>query len=305
MESPTSTWRNLIRFQDQLSKEHYGDADTTDLDKLIGSRVPTFEGPFNNLHPTGSSAVVHKLLSPVPSPPLIVCVGLNYADHAREANLSIPPNPVIFTKPAGKKAGFVLIDESLDAVTGPVSDILVPSEARHLDYEPELMVIYTISSQAELCVVISRTGKNIPEEKAYDYILGFTAGNDISSRFWQRQPYSGGQFCYAKSFDTFAPLGPTLLHPSQLPRGEHLDIKTFVNGEKRQDSNTGEMIFNVEKIIAHASYGTTLRAGTVIMTGTPAGVAAKLPGQPWLKHGDIVEVEIGRVGRIKNQIVFE
>ncbi|VUC25020.1 unnamed protein product [Clonostachys rosea] len=279
MTSPLSTWRNLIRFQDQLSKEHYGDAETIDPDRLIGSRVPTFKGPLNDLHATGGSAIVQKLLSPIPSPPLIICVGLNYADHAREANLSIPPNPVIFTKPA-------------DAVTGPVSDILVPAEAKYLDYE------------AELCVVISRTGKNIPEEKAYDYILGFTAGNDISSRFWQRQPYSGGQFCYAKSFDTFAPLGPTLLHPSQLPRGESLDVKTFVNGDKRQKSNTGEMIFSVEKIIAHASYGTTLRAGTVIMTGTPAGIAAKMPGEPWLKHGDIVEVEIGRIGRIKNQIVF-
>jgi 2-keto-4-pentenoate hydratase/2-oxohepta-3-ene-1,7-dioic acid hydratase in catechol pathway len=152
---------------------------------------------------------------------------------------------------------------------------------------------------------MSRTGKNIPEAEAYNYILGFTVGNDISSRYWQRQPYSGGQFCYAKSFDTFAPLGPTLLHPSQFSTEQTLDIRTLVNGETRQSSSTKQMIFSVAKIIAHASRGTTLRAGTVIMTGTPAGIAAKMPGEPWLKNGDIVEVEIEKIGRLRNRIVFE
>ena len=163
-------------------------------------------------------------------------------------------------------------------------------------------------SQGELCIVISRTGKNISEDEAPDYIAGFTVGNDVSSRYWQRQPYSGGQFSYAKSFDTFAPLGPTLLHPSQAfnPQGTlSLAINTRVNGETRQSSSTDSMLFNVNQIIAHVSRGTTLREGTVIMTGTPAGIAAKMKGEPWLKHGDVVEVEIAGIGCLRNRVVFE
>ncbi|KAI0115274.1 hypothetical protein F4814DRAFT_315369 [Daldinia grandis] len=278
MSSPIFT--NLIRFLDESSVEHYGDITNGSLDSIVGSAVPLLEGDLFSLRRTDKTAVVHELLSPVPSTPLFVCIGLNYADHAKEANLAIPPNPVIFTKPS-------------DALTGPYSDVPVPPEAELMDYE------------GELCVIISKTGKNIPEDKALDYVLGITAGNDLSSRKWQRPPYSGGQFTYAKSFDYFAPIGPTILHGSLIAPTAPLKIKTTVNGEVRQNGSTSDMLFNIEKIIAHASRGTTLRQGTIIMTGTPAGIAAKWPGQPWLKDGDVVEVDISGIGSLRNKLVFE
>ncbi|KAI8964134.1 hypothetical protein F5Y11DRAFT_317423 [Daldinia sp. FL1419] len=277
MSSPAFT--NLIRFLDESSTERYGDIPNGSLDNIVGLKVSILEGDIFSLRRTENTAVVHKLLSPVPSTPLFICIGLNYADHAKESNLAIPPNPVIFTKPS-------------DALTGPYSDVPVPPEAELMDYE------------GELCVIISKTGKNIPEEKALDYVLGVTAGNDLSSRKWQRPPYSGGQFTYAKSFDHFAPIGPTILHGSLVASRSPFTIKTTVNGEVRQNGNTSDMLFSIEKVIAHASRGTTLRQGTIIMTGTPAGIAAKWPGEPWLKDGDVVEVDISGVGSLKNKLVF-
>ena len=135
-------------------------------------------------------------------------------------------------------------------------------------------------------------------------MLGYTVGNDVSSRYWQRPPRSGMQFCYAKSFDAFAPLGPTILSP-EVTDLKTLHLTTKVNGEIRQDSSISDLLFDVPEMIAHASRGTTLRKGTVIMTGTPSGIAAKMPGEPWLKDGDVVEVEISRIGRIRNKMVFE
>ncbi|KAI2470686.1 hypothetical protein F4781DRAFT_165611 [Annulohypoxylon bovei var. microspora] len=276
--SSNPQFRNLIRFLDESLVEHYGDVGDGSLDPIIGSKVEVLRD-IHDLTRTGQQEVVHELLSPIAStPPIFLCIGLNYRDHAKEAGLEIPPNPVVFTKPP-------------DALTGPTSEIIVPPEATMMDYE------------AELCVIISKTGKNIPEDEALSYILGFTAGNDLSSRYWQRAPRSGGQYCFAKSFDGFAPLGPTILHPSFAT--EDLQIQTRVNGEVRQNASTSEMIFTVKQIIAHVSRGTTLRKGTVIMTGTPAGIAGKMPGQPWLKHGDVVEVEISQIGCLKNKLVFE
>ncbi|KAI1452313.1 hypothetical protein F4805DRAFT_39789 [Annulohypoxylon moriforme] len=275
--SSNPQFRNLIRFLDESLVEHYGDVGDGSLDNIIGSQVELLHDA-NDLTRTGKKAIVHELLTPIASTPLFICIGLNYKDHAKEAGLDIPPNPVVFTKPP-------------DALAGPASDIIVPSEAHMMDYE------------AELCVIISKDGKNIPEDDALSYVLGFTAGNDLSSRYWQVGPRSGGQYCFAKSFDGFAPLGPTILHPSFAT--EDLKIQTRVNGQVRQNASTKEMIFTVKQIIAHVSKGTTLRKGTVIMTGTPAGIAGKMPGQPWLKHGDVVEVEIGQIGCLRNKLVFE
>ncbi|KAI0886404.1 uncharacterized protein GGS22DRAFT_160753 [Annulohypoxylon maeteangense] len=270
-------FHNLIRFLDESLVEHYGDVGEGSLDDIIGSQVELLHDA-NDLTRTGKKAVVHELLSPIASAPIFVCIGLNYRDHAKEAGLEIPPNPVVFTKPP-------------DALAGPTSEIVVPSAAKMMDYE------------AELCIIISKTGKNIPEDDALSYVLGFTAGNDLSSRYWQRAPRSGGQYSFAKSFDGFAPLGPTILHPSFAT--EDLQVQTRVNGQVRQSASTKEMIFTVKQIIAHVSNGTTLRKGTVIMTGTPAGIAGKMPGQPWLKHGDVVEIEISQIGCLKNKLVFE
>ncbi|KAI0839459.1 hypothetical protein F5Y06DRAFT_303182 [Hypoxylon sp. FL0890] len=276
--SANPPFRHLIRFLDESLTEHYGDVGDNDLDNIIGSQVEVLRGEVFDLERTGEKAVVRELLPPITSTPIFICIGLNYRDHAKEAELEIPPNPVVFTKPS-------------DALAGPYSEILVPSEANMMDYE------------AELCVIISKTGKNIPEDEALSYVFGFTAGNDLSSRYWQRAPRSGGQYCFAKSFDGFAPLGPTVLHPSLFTGA--LRIQTRVNGEARQNATTDEMIFTIKQIIAHVSKGTTLRQGTVIMTGTPAGIAGKMPGQPWLKHGDVIEVEISQIGSLKNKLIFE
>ncbi|KAF5534560.1 fumarylacetoacetase [Fusarium phyllophilum] len=193
--------------------------------------------------------------------------------------MEIPANPVIFMKPA-------------DALAGPYDTITVPKEAHLLDYE------------GELCIIIGKDGKDIQPQDALDHILGYTVGNDLSSRHWQRPPRAGGQFCYAKSFDGFAPIGPTILSP-HVAAAESLHLTTKVNGEVRQESPISDMIFNVRDIISHCSRGITLRKGTVIMTGTPSGIAAKMPGSPWLKNGDVVEVTISRIGTLRNKIVLE
>ncbi len=153
--------------------------------------------------------------------------------------------------------------------------------------------------------MIKKDGKNIKEEEVDDYVLGYTAGNDISSRLWQRPPRSGGQYSYAKSFDKFSPLGPSLLRIPAKEVGQ-LRLTTKVNQEIRQDSSLSDMIFDVPKLIAHLSKGMTLRKGTVIMTGTPAGIAAGMnkPNSPWLKNGDIVEIEITDIGAIRNRMII-
>ncbi|KAH6868926.1 hypothetical protein B0T10DRAFT_419123 [Thelonectria olida] len=270
---------NLIRFLDANSDELYGDVSPGTLDNIEGSTVKVLGHDLDRLRDTGKTAVVRKLLAPLPCVPHFTCIGLNYSAHVDEAKMSIPSNPVIFMKPA-------------DALAGPYHTITIPQDAHLLDYE------------GELCIIIGRDGKNIQPQNALDYVLGYTAGNDLSSRHWQRPPRAGGQFCYAKSFDGFAPIGPTILSP-HVAAAESLHLTTKVNGEIRQQSPISDMIFNVRDIIAHCSRGTTLRKGTVIMTGTPSGIAAKMAGEPWLQNGDIVEVSISRIGSLRNKMVSE
>jgi 2-keto-4-pentenoate hydratase/2-oxohepta-3-ene-1,7-dioic acid hydratase in catechol pathway len=142
----------------------------------------------------------------------------------------------------------------------------------------------------------------VSEADALDYVLGFAAGNDVSARNFQLPEVSGGQFCYAKSFDGFAPIGHTITAPSALSNPLAMRLTTKVNGVVKQDSNTNDMIFNVAQIVSHLSRGTTLRKGTVIMTGTPSGVGYFR--KEFLKDGDVVEVEIEGVGAVRNTIAF-
>lgn len=169
--------------------------------------------------------------------------------------------------------------------------------AEQLDYE------------AELCIVIGKTCKDVPASSALDYIAGYTAGNDVSARAWQRDPALAGgvpQWCFSKGFDRWCPVGPVIVSPRVLDKAHGLSIKTWVNGELRQDSDTGDLLFGVPEIVAFVSQGTTLPKGTVIMTGTPAGVAMGMKPEPkWLKNGDVVEVEIGEIGRLRNKMVYE
>ncbi|KAL3468906.1 hypothetical protein BJX99DRAFT_268910 [Aspergillus californicus] len=225
---------------------------------------------------------VSQLLCPLESTPIIICIGLNYKKHAAEANLPIPKYPVIFTKPA-------------DALHGPRQPVLIPKGAQKmLDYE------------GELTFVVGRDVKNLPMDADYsldEYILGYTAGNDVSARNYQVPDASGGQFCYAKSFDGFAPIGPYIVSPSAIPNIQALRYTTRVNGEVRQETGTEDMIWSVKEILRHLSQGTTVRAGTVIMTGTPAGVGYFT--KRFLQDGDVVEVDIERVGRLSNTMQYE
>jgi len=274
----------FIRFADESGKISYGepkeDALTTNL---TGASVEVLSGdPFTALSPTGSTAVAKKVLCPLESTPIIMCIGLNYAHHAKEANLTVPDYPVVFTKPA-------------DALTGPYDPVSVHPEAQsQLDYE------------GELTIIIGKDCKNVSEADALSYVLGYTAGNDVSARNFQLPAsVSGNQFGYAKSFDGFAPIGPAVLLASAVPNPQSLKYVTRVNGKVRQETGTDDMIFSVKKIVAHLTRGTTLRKGTVIMTGTPSGVGLFMEPKGFLRDGDVVEVDIEGIGAIANKMVFE
>ncbi|KAH9204670.1 hypothetical protein DL95DRAFT_418069 [Leptodontidium sp. 2 PMI_412] len=221
---------------------------------------------------------VKKLLCPLESTPIIQCVGVNYNEHATEAKITVPKCPVIFSKPA-------------DALAGPMDEIPIhPDCQEKMDYEGELVV------------VMGRDAKNVSEAEALSYVLGYTVGNDISARNFQMPDVSGGQYGYAKSFDKFAPIGPAIQSTTRIPDPQKLRFRTTVNGEVRQETSTDDMIWSVRQIVAHLSRGTTLRAGTVIMTGTPSGVG--FFQKKFLKDGDVVEVEMDGLGSVMNKMCF-
>lgn len=186
----------------------------------------------------------------------------------------------------------MIFNKPADSLSGPESDIIIQSELQEtLDYE------------GELTVVTGRDAKNVKEKDALEYVLDYTAGNDMSVRKFQHPQVSGGQFCYAKSFDGVSPIGAYITSTSQVPDPQNLRLLTKVNGKIKQDTNTSNMIWTVQQIIAHVSRGTTLRQGTIIMTDTPAGVG--FGSRKFLRDGDVVEVIIEGVAQIKNKIMFE
>ncbi|KAF4446027.1 fumarylacetoacetate hydrolase family protein [Fusarium austroafricanum] len=194
--------------------------------------------------------------------------------------LAAPKYPAVFNKPA-------------DALAGPFDDVKVHPEARSmLDWE------------GELAFVVGKDAKNVSEEDAMDYILGYTASNDVSARNFQIPEVCGWQFGYAKSFDGFAPIGHTIVSAKAVSNPLEARITTKVNGVIKQDSNTSDLIFGAGKILSHLSRGTTIRAGTVVMTGTPSGVRWSREPKEFLKDGDVVEIEVEGVGMIRNTIRF-
>ncbi len=207
---------------------------------------------------------VVKFLPPV-EPSKIIAVGLNYIDHAEELNMPVPEEPIIFMKPS-------------TAVIGHEDCIILPDQSQRVDYEGELAVV-----MAEDC-------RRVSESEAADYILGYTCFNDVTARDLQGKD---GQWTRAKSFDTFAPLGPYI---AEIDDPGKLGIQTRVNGRVVQKSNTSNLIFDVFQLVAFVSSIMTLKAGDVIATGTPAGVGM-------LKNGDVVEVEIDRIGVLRNYAV--
>ena len=223
---------------------------------------------------------IARLLSPV-TPTALLCIGLNYRRHAEETGAPIPEFPVLFMKNPG-------------AVQNPGEPILLPRHLRsdEVDYE------------CELAVVIGRNCKNVSRADALSYVAGYTCANDVSARDWQVRR-SGRQWCRGKSFDTFAPLGPCLVTPDEIPDPNNLRICTRLNGELMQDSNTADMIFGVPALIEFLSADTTLVAGTVILTGTPEGVGMARKPPVWLKAGDLVEIEIEGIGVLRSPVAEE
>jgi len=217
-----------------------------------------------------------KILAPIASPPKIICLGLNYRDHAAEQNAPLPDEPIIFMKPR-------------TAVIGSDEPIVKPAFVKELDYE------------AELGVVIGKRGKDITVKDAKDHILGYTCFNDVSARDIQ---FRDKQWTRGKSFDTFAPIGPCMTTTDQIGDPTNLWIRTRVNGELRQNSSTRNMVFNVYQIVHELSRVMTLEPGDVIATGTPAGVAFAMKPRPrFLSSGDIVEIEIQNIGMLRNKVV--
>ena len=215
-----------------------------------------------------------RLASPIPRPPKIVCVGLNYLDHATEQNVPLPEHPLLFSK-------------ATSSVVGPCDDVVLPSESEQVDYE------------VELAVVIGKTATAVSEADAYDYIAGYTVANDVSARdiqFRQQQWHQG------KSYDTFCPMGPWLVTKDEIPDPNSLAVKLTLNGEVLQDSNTDNLIFNVPTLVSRISSAMTLLPGDVISTGTPAGVGVFRDPKILFKAGDYMETWVEGIGTLKNHV---
>ena len=199
----------------------------------------------------------------------IVAIGFNYVNHAAEMAVDLPSEPLVFMK-------------AISALTGPFDNVIQPRNGHKLDYESELVV------------VIGRKAQYIAENEVFDYIAGFTVGHDVSERAFQRE--RGGQFTKGKSGDTFAPVGPYLVTRDMIKDVQNLSIWSEVNGEKRQQGNTTDMVFGVKEIVSHLSQFMTLNPGDIIFTGTPAGVGDGMDPPVYLAPGDVVRVGIEGLG---------
>jgi len=218
-----------------------------------------------------------QLLPPVAHPEKIICVGVNYADHAAESGMEPPSEPVIFNK----------LPTTLRAQG---DEIVLPALSSEVDYE------------AELVVVIGTGGHAIPKEKALDHVAGYTCGNDVSARDWQKNK-PGGQWLLGKSFDSFGPTGPALVTADEIDDPGKLKIQCRLNGQTMQDSSTEHLIFPVDELIAYVSSVATLKPGDLLFTGTPPGVGMARSPAVYLQPGDEVEVEIEKIGLLTNKCV--
>lgn len=218
-----------------------------------------------------------RLRAPVPRPGKIFAIGLNYADHIAESKADTPTNQVWFTK-------------AVTSVNGPHEPIMIARAGPFVDYEVELVAI------------IGKGGRNIAKADAAAHVFGYCVGNDVTERFWQhRTP----QWSLGKSFDTHAPIGPWITTSDEIPDPHALGLRCFVNDEKRQDSNTQHLVFNLWDQIEHLSQAMTLEPGDLIFTGTPGGIGAAMDPRRFLKPGDVVRCEIDRLGAIEAKMVAE
>ena len=212
------------------------------------------------------------LLAPLPRPPRIIALGLNYAAHARETGKEPPKEPIFFMKAS-------------TAVIGPDEPVVIPKGTGRVDHE------------VELAVIIGREGKNISRKKAADHIAGYTVLNDVTARDMQSRDMAASRpWFLSKSFDTFAPMGPCIALADEIKPPVHLDLTLRVNGEVRQKSNTRDLIFDIPELIHRLSRYITLEPGDVIATGTPSGISA-------IEPGDVMEAEIEKIGVLRNPVV--
>ncbi len=231
--------------------------------------------------PTGEQIVFNRdqvtLRAPILRPGKIICLGLNYADHAAEGGSKPPTTPMLFAKFA-------------NTIIGSGEPIIKPKATQQLDYE------------AELAVVIGRRARHVATDQALDFVAGYMNLHDVSARDLQRET---SQFFRGKSADTFAPCGPYLVTRDEIPDPHVLDIRSYVNGELRQSSNTRNLIFNVPFLINHITKTITLEPGDVISTGTPSGVGTHRHPPQYLKAGDVVRVEVQGLGVLENPVIEE
>ncbi|KAL8381862.1 hypothetical protein RB595_005893 [Gaeumannomyces hyphopodioides] len=290
------SWNRIIRFIGEDDQEHYGEPVVSsgselipllDQGKLVAKEL-SGSSPFE-ASPTGKELQVKSLLGPLRQSdvPIVRCIGLNYIKHIQEGGRTPPPYPSVFIKPA-------------ETINDWGADVRIPkvvtAHGDQLDYE------------GELCIVIGKAGRDIAKGEALAHIAGYAVGNDVSARKWQRDPSLAGgvpQWCFSKGFDGWCPLGPMLVSPAVVGAADGLSLRTWVDGELRQDSDTSDLLFKVAEVVAFASQGTTLPRGCVIMTGTPAGVAMGMAQPKWLQDGSVVEIEIAELGRLRNKMVFE
>lgn len=264
----------IIRYLDAQGVVHHA------AEQPDGSALRLEGDIFQSPRVTQEPAQVSKRLAPL-VPTDILCIGLNYRQHATETNMKVPEQPILFMK-------------SANTLQHPGDPILLPEHLKsdEVDYE------------CELAVVIGKTCKNATLENALDFVLGYTCANDVSARDWQIRR-GGSQWCKGKSFDTFCPLGPCLVTADEIGDPNALSIRTVVSGETMQDWNTNDMIFDVRALIVFLSGSTTLLPGTVILTGTPQGVGMAQKPPRWLQPGDVVTIEIEKIGALTNPVESE
>ena len=254
-------------FADTLSVIRSGWSARSAIDQHLKTIPPGAGVPLSNV----------VLLAPIPRPPKVICVGLNYRDHAEESKMEIPKVPTIFSKFSS-------------AITGPGSPIVLPRNSEKPDYE------------AELAVVIGQGGRHIPAEFWKRHVYGYMCLNDVSARDFQM---ATTQWLMGKTFDTFAPTGPWIVTADEIEDPHNLDISLEINGEELQKSNTKNLIFGIPQLIEYLSSVMTLEPGDVISTGTPGGVGFARKPPRWLKSSDHVVVKIEGIGELRNEVVQE
>jgi len=270
----------LVRFVDNKGTIQYGDQSMSG--RSIKTRI--IRGDIFQKYEICEEVNPAKYLAPIDVRG-IIGVGLNYRLHAIESQLPIPKYPVIFYK-------------NLSTIIGPYESIRIPPAASILSDPHPLEVDY----ECELAIIIGKHCKDVPKEKALNYVFGYTCANDVTCRYWQFHDGPASQWNRGKSFDTFLPIGPCIVNAELIPNPNQLTIKTTLNGKVMQDSNTSDMIFDVPTIISYLSESTTLLPGTVIITGTPAGVGFKRNPPVFLKAGDEVTISIEKIGQLINSV---